>query len=56
MEILVPLTWVAMIVFILAIIFYTRGYRIASCAAIVRHIELIMRQNLPLPVALQLAA
>src|SRR5262245_41492358 len=47
---------IPLIILVLAIVFYTRGYRRASCAAILRHLELIMQQNLPLPVALQLAA
>jgi len=53
---LIPFIWVGLIIVFLAAVFYMRGLRLASCATIVRHLELIMRQNLPLPVALQLAA
>lgn len=56
MQLLAPFSWVPAVILFLAVIYYTRAYRNASCAAIVRHLELIMRQNLPLPVALQLAA
>lgn len=56
MSLLLIFSWVPLIVLLIAAIFYTRGHRIASCATILRHLALIMRQNLPLPVALQLAA
>jgi len=51
-----PFAVVVLIVMILAIIFHARGHKAAACAAIFRHLELITRLNLPLPVALQLAA
>lgn len=56
MQLLIPFSWVALIIIMLAIVYYARGHRAATCATIIRHLELIMRQNLPLPVALQLAA
>lgn len=56
LQILFPFFLVVAILMIFAIAHHLRGHRASSCAIIFRHLELIMRQNLAIPVALQLAA
>jgi len=55
-QILFPFFLVVVILMIFAIAHHLRGHRASSCAIVFRHLELIMRQNLAIPVALQLAA
>jgi len=56
MPLLGPFAFVVLVLMIFTISYYVRAHRESCSSAVVRHLEIIVGQNLPIPIALQLAA